>query len=211
MTDFSMPDILTSVHQLVVECRPFSGYILIVYGLAECFAGCIILKYLMALTGFFLAFLIGYWITLDWIGLALLRYLAVTLLGIGIGALFFFIRETRIFAKGILVFWILSAAILHLFKISPNNMFFIGIASLGGLIFLMADTGTRNIGLAMLGAFLFFYGLFISFGWEGYWKTFEDMSFFLNMLDMDFRFKVFCGWISLLSIGILVQNKITSK
>ena len=205
-----MPDllgVLDSARKLLVEYRPLSGYILLLYGLVECYIGSRYFRYFMGVTGFFLAVFIGSWLPTQWIEMDIVRYLVIAFLGTGIGALFYYSRYTRIIMKGVLVFLILGTGMLHLFRVTPNNMLLIGMSSLGGLIYFIADRGTRIVGLSLVGSFLLLYGYFLSWGWS----TYKDMSFVFNMSNVDSRlFGVLFLWILLFSTGVMLQTKLTT-
>lgn len=202
-----MLGILDVAHQLMVEYRPYSGYILVFYGLVECYIGSRIFRYLMTATGFLLTLAICSRFPTEWIEINFLRYTVFIFLGIGIGALFFFNRIVRISIKGGLVFWVLGACIMHLFNATPNNMLFIGLAVLGCLIFIISDRETRVVGLAMLGAFLSLYGCLLSWSWG----TYQDMNFVFDIMNPDFRLiGLILGWTLLFSTGVIFQRKLMS-
>jgi hypothetical protein len=203
----NLRDIFDIADKLFADFRPYSGYVLVLYGLLECYFASRFFRYFMALTGFLLSPLIGSWVSMKWIEMLLLRYIVIGFLGIGIGVLFYFNRRVRIFMKGFLVFFIACNAILHLFNVTPNNILLLGMAILGGLIFIISDRGTRIVGLSALGSFLFLYGCLITWGWN----TYQEMSFVLDTVNPDFRLIGFIlGWILLFSTGVIFQIKLTS-
>jgi hypothetical protein len=204
---FNLLDILQNLNKPLVEFRPYAGYFLVLYGFAECYFASRFYRYFMALTGYLLILIAGYWVPVEWIDMALVRHLIITLIGIGIGMLFYFNRFVRIAIKGVIILLVLGTVFLQLFNVTPNNTLLVGLGIVGGLIFLVADRGTRIVGLSMFGAFLFIYGCFLSWGW----KVFQDMSFVFDAADFDIRLPgLLLGWAVLFATGVIVQTKLTS-
>lgn len=200
-------DILDEINQFFAELRPYSGYFLMLYGLVECYLGSRIFRYFMAFTGYLMVLIIGRWFPVEWIEMALVRYVVISFLGIGFGTLFFYNRFLRIFVKGIVVFFVLGFSFMHLFDVASNNLVLVGVGFLGGFIFLVADRGTRIVGLSLLGGLLFIYGCMLAWGWG----VFQEMSFVLSVVDLDFRLiGILLLWAILFATGVVFQTKLTS-
>lgn len=203
----SLLGILEEIHGLFAEFRPYSGYCLALYGFIECYFASRIYRYFMAMTGFLLFIIIGSWIPPEWIKMILLRYVVITFLGVISGTVFYFYRTVRISVKGAIVFFVLGAAFSHLFQVTPTNTLLLGTSILGAVIFLVSDRGTRIVGLAMFGSFLFLYGSLLAWGWQ----IFQDMSFVFDVMNFDLRlFGFLLGWLLLFTTGVMIQTKLTT-